>query len=245
MPERHAAAERRAWWRLSAEYEAQLPRFGRTDALLALAVAALFTLLVVLSGLWYNSRAEFPSIEARTRLGLAQLTVLLVVLGVLAALRKQDARTFGFSRTHLGRSLLVGAVLAALFLGAARAIAVADGTAPELTGGILPNLVTYYLAIGFTEELVWRGWVTPRLEGAFRRRWVGVVVAGALFGLMHLPFTYLMDPLPLGKFLATYWWRAAIPFGWHFVFWYLYGRFSSLAAPTLFHLALNLAGDMM
>ncbi len=236
----------RAWWRLSSEYEGQLGRFTRGDAGLAIAVVVASVAATVAQGLWFAAQPDYPHIDVRIRVGLAELTVLLLLVGMLAAARRQDARSFGFSRTHLGRSLLVGVVLAAVFLGVARAIGMASGTAPDVDAYMLSRAIPYYLiVIGFTEELVWRGWATPRLEATFGRRWVGVVLAGILFGLMHLPFTYILNPLPLGEFLGTYWWRMVIPFAWHFPLWWLYGRFNSLAAPTLLHLAMNLSGEIM
>lgn len=73
-----------------------------------------------------------------------------------------------------------------MMLGGCWLVGAADGK-PATSPSIITFGVPYYLVvIRFCEELLWRGFVTTRLAAAFRHPWMGVVLAGALFGLSHL-----------------------------------------------------------
>ena len=173
--------------------------------------------------------------------GFAETAVWIAIIWWLAARRGQRPSSFGFSTSRLGRSLIAGAVVAAIFIAGTAALGlVMNGRLETPQPAWFYWGIPYYLIIiGFTEELIWRGFVTPRLAAQFSHRWIGVTLAGLLFGLSHLPFRYALDPLPLPEFLAANWWAVVIPMAWHFVLWWLYQRWNSLAAPTLMHLAMN------
>jgi membrane protease YdiL (CAAX protease family) len=44
----------------------------------------------------------------------------------------------------------------------------------------------YIIFIGFYEELIFRGFLWPRLVVGFGRTW-GTIISGVFFGMMHLP----------------------------------------------------------
>lgn len=228
------------WLQLSDEYRSETRRFGRPDLWLALAMVTLSLVVLYLKGT-YDAGREYPGEAAQLRRGFAEVAIWLLLLGVIVALRGQSARSLGFSRSHLGRSLRAGVIGAAV-------VVVATALLGLLLNGAIQQPETYWLTwgvpyylvvIGFQEELLWRGFVTPRLEAQFARRWIGVVLAGVLFGLMHVPYQYAISGLSLGEFLSTGWIQLLIPMGWHFVLWWLYAKWNSLAAPTLVHWAMN------
>jgi membrane protease YdiL (CAAX protease family) len=46
-------------------------------------------------------------------------------------------------------------------------------------------LLVLAIAVGFSEELVARGYLIPRLERLLRSTWASVLVSAAVFGLLH------------------------------------------------------------
>ena len=235
-----ASPARKAWWQTSQEYDRGLRAFGRADLWLALAVVALSFVALYLKGL-HDAGRDYLGEAAQLRVGFAEVTIWLVLLGVVVALRRQEAQSFGFSRTRLGRSFTAGLIGAAIMVAATATLGLLlNGSLQQPEPYWFTWGIPYYLVvIGFQEELLWRGFVTPRLEAQFGRRWIGVLLAGVLFGLMHVPYQYAISGMSLGQFLAAGWVQLLIPVGWHFVLWWLYARWNSLAAPTLVHWAMN------
>jgi len=227
-----------------AAYRESLAGFTRTDVWLAVAMMIASCVDTYRWGRFYATRSSIPHREILAR-GFIGVAVLLAAVAVVLAARRQRWRTVGFGTAHVRRSLLVGAVIAAVMLGGSWLVGASLGY-PATSPLILTYGLPYYLVmIGFFEEVVWRGFVTTRLAAAFRRPWVGVVLAGALFGLSHLVMPLAYGGADVASILIENWWRVPIPFAWHFVLWWLYARYDSLAAPTLLHLAMNLSGELL
>lgn len=236
----------RRWWRPSEDYERQLRRYSRVDMWLALGAVAVSLLTLYLKGL-HDAGRSFPGPSAQLAAGFAEAAIWLLLLGTVVALRRQGVPSLGFARKQLVRSLLAGAVLAVLVIAGTAALGLLlDGQLKSPQAYWFTWGVPYYLVvIGFQEELLWRGFVTPRLAAQFTRRWIGVLLAAVLFGLMHLPYQFAISGLAFGDFMAARWLQLIIPMAWHFLFWWLYARWNSLAAPTLVHWAMNWSGLML
>lgn len=174
--------------------------------------------------------------------GFLELGVVLAVIALTLAVRRQSWRTVGFGTAHLRRSLLVGAVPAALLLAGGWLLGAAQGM-PANSWRVLTFGVPFYLVVvAFTEEVFWRGFLTTRLATAFPGG-TGVLLAGVLFGFLHLVGSF--GESGFGWWVvAANWWRVVIPFALHLLSWWLYRRYDSLAAPTLVHMAINLSGDL-
>lgn len=231
--------------RLCSEYRRDVARFTRVDGVLALLLVA-----VSMTTLWFTGihARTGPDPELWTSLwwGIAEALVWAGVIVVIALARRQGLGSVGYSRTHLRRSLLAGLAVAGLLVAVTAVVGAATGSPPHWRPLLFTYGAPYYLiVIGFAEEALWRGFVTPRVAAQFERHWVGVALAGVLFGLMHAPFTMALNDIGVTAFLAEYWWRLVVPFAWHFVLWFLYARFNSLAAPTLVHFAMNWSGEMV
>jgi membrane protease YdiL (CAAX protease family) len=87
----------------------------------------------------------------------------------------------GLTRTKLGRSLAIGTVLAAGWL-------IGAGTLGELLRPRVEHLFVLIgaLSVGFSEEIMWRGYVQSRLSD-----WIGtprgIILAATIFALLHVP----------------------------------------------------------
>lgn len=111
------------------------------------------------------------------------LVVAVSLMPVLVALRSSrlGLDSVGLTRVNLGRSVAVGIALAALWL-------LVSGTLHQLRG-LRPehaSVLVAATAVGFSEEIVWRGYVQSWLI-----RWIGmrngVVLAATVFALFHIP----------------------------------------------------------
>mgnify|MGYP000362532206 CR=1 FL=1 len=143
------------------------------------------------------------------------LMVLLALAGIAAHGRPGE---YGLKPRSLKFSAkwccYVLALFLAAYLAALLAISLAGGRVALNPTGLLKALAWYYLAVGFAEELFFRGYVQSRLNEVFTekyRRFLGVdfewtqgtlITAVFLFGLPHLltgvnPFTKTLRVGPL------------------------------------------------
>jgi membrane protease YdiL (CAAX protease family) len=224
-----------------------IARYTPVDGWLAIGLVGFVAAKYWLLGSYYatisaTSPSGLPSGPGEAlRLGLGALgaAVTVAVLAALLRFRGHSWDTVGLSRQNMQQSTRAGLLLSLLLITSVWLIGRWNSTPPDFNLTMITFGVPFYLGvIGFTEEIVFRGYLTTRLAGIGRRR-VGVVAAGLIFGLSHLPFQLAQTTLPLGTFLAQIWPNLVIPFCWHFVFWALYKRWNNLAAPVLFHFALN------
>lgn len=230
---------RRSWWRPGVDYQATLAKYTRADAVLAATAVVLGYALLFLEG-WQARTSPPPNALAEIGTDLAVLAMWGALLGGVVALRRQGAGALGLGRGHLGASLRAGAIAAGLLLAVALVIGVIGrGALPTPRLAWFVWGIPYYLCIAVTEELLWRGFVTPRLSAAWRRRWLGVALGGVLFGLSHIPFHWMVSGLGLWQFLASSWWMVVIPALWHLPLTWLYAKWNSLLAPVLLHLVMN------
>jgi membrane protease YdiL (CAAX protease family) len=71
-------------------------------------------------------------------------------------------------------------------------------------------LVYTALTAGVTEELIFRGYLLPRLEMVFKSPYPAIFFSSLLFGLAHFrygTFINVVDPFVIGLLLAIYYWK--------------------------------------
>ena len=92
-----------------------------------------------------------------------------------------------------------------------------------------PFLLFYtVITAGVTEELLFRGYLLPRLELFVRNRYVAILITSLLFGLGHYRFGTIRNvagPIVIGLVLAVY-----------------YDRWRNIKVMILFHTLWDLAG---
>ncbi len=223
--------------RISEEYKAETQQFNRVDALLCLLLYAAILVSYYTMGLIFTADSVTLT-EGLIGVGTGILSLVLCALVFLfCRLRGQRLSSIGFSGAKAVPSLITGLILAvlaaALFgaLGALRGATVRGGLAAVL------RLFYYLFEIAFVEELLFRGYIGPRLYGFFKHKLLGIAATGLLFSLMHIPFQMLMAHMSLAAYLSAMWFNLILVFFMHLLFQFLYAKFNSLLAPTLFHAA--------
>jgi uncharacterized protein len=106
-------------------------------------------------------------------------------------------------------------------------------------GNALSAIIFYLFFLGFGEELLFRGYIQSRLNAAFGKpfhffgvRWGGgIVIAAALFGLMH---ALNIGSLVSGHWELTWWWGFWTFFG-GLVLGFVREKSGSIVAPTILH----------
>ncbi|MEO8860155.1 MAG: CPBP family intramembrane glutamic endopeptidase [Ginsengibacter sp.] len=73
-----------------------------------------------------------------------------------------------------------------------------------------PLLIFTALTAGIVEELIFRGYMLPRLVNIFKSPFLGIAVSSILFGLLHYKYGTIFNvagPIFIGAVFATYYWK--------------------------------------
>ena len=81
------------------------------------------------------------------------------------------------------------------------------------------------LTAGVTEELIFRGYLLPRLEILFKNKWVAIIISALLFGLAHGGYGDLN--------------RMLVPLVIGIIFGYYYSRYRSLTVLIICHFLID------
>ncbi|MEP6746600.1 MAG: type II CAAX endopeptidase family protein [Bacteroidota bacterium] len=83
----------------------------------------------------------------------------------------------------------------------------------EITNILRTNMPLFLftcLTAGIMEELIFRGYLQPRLEIIFKSPLLAIVVSSLLFGLMHFKYGTIINvagPIFIGLIFACYYWK--------------------------------------
>jgi len=115
----------------------------------------------------------------------------IVLLPVIVAMRRtgQKLESIGINGKDKGRMLVLGLTLSAISL------TVLGFPAPSVGGGFAGFSISlvfglvYHAVVGFSEEIVWRGYIQTRMI-AHSGTLEGLVATSLLFATWHFPMSY-------------------------------------------------------
>ena len=146
----------------------------------------------------------------------------------------QNLGSIGISGENKGRMLALGLIPSVVY------VTVAGFVAPSLGGGFngLSSSLVYglivYTLVGFSEEIVWRGYVQTRLI-ALSGTSKGLVTTAMLFALFHFPTRfYLYSGVALEGLVS-----AILLFPVSLLFGYMMLRSQNIIPSSIFHLLVN------
>jgi membrane protease YdiL (CAAX protease family) len=113
---------------------------------------------------------------------------------IACRIEKRRVADLGFRKEKLFIQILIGVSIAAVlsFLIGALPILIGGSGASLIgekqtnTANIIYSIVTYLVFIGLSEELIFRGYIQTQINELTKRKFVGVLIAAALFGLWHI-----------------------------------------------------------
>lgn len=104
---------------------------------------------------------------------------------VVLKFRKQKINTIGLRRQGLKSSIYIGAILSSMFW-------VYYISSKGFSIKLICGSIFYIIFTGFYEELIFRGFLWPRLVVGFGRTW-GTILSGIFFGMAHLPIDIVFN----------------------------------------------------
>jgi membrane protease YdiL (CAAX protease family) len=108
---------------------------------------------------------------------------------------------------------------------------------------IVFSVFFWFIMVGISEELVFRGFLQTRIYGLFKSHLIAVPLVGAMFAMIHMP-AFVIDILAAPEPFILTWpfvrW-ILLYFVVHILFVALHRKYNSLAAPVILHGFMNLS----
>lgn len=160
----------------------------------------------------------------------------LVIIYVILKIRKQKFHTIGLRKKGLWSSLIVGGILFIIFINSYL-------SSNNLNSNLFYNIIFYVFFIGFNEELVFRGFIWPRLVKSYGKL-LGTILSGMFFGAAHLPLDIVwnnvsvFDAVVLGKAGGVNILGGVV---FSLIYCYIYTRNNNILLPSFIHGILDLS----
>lgn len=213
-------------------YKEMISRYTKTDGVLAIALYVFLMVSYYFMGLLF--------VQKQIYLGIPVNLLFIIICIVLVLSRKQKLASVGITLKNIKKALLTGALLGIIF-------SFFMNVLPNILAGgkiithnqALHNIFYYFIVISLSEEVVFRGYIQTRIYGLIKNDILAVIVAGLLFYAMHLPFQMPVNGMQINLI------NMAIMVVLHILMNFLYRKYNSLAAPTVFHGLLDWGGNLL
>jgi len=214
-------------------YKQMVISYNKTDGVLAICFFVTCMVLLYLTG-WVLVQFD---VLLNSIYGL--VTIFLALMLVRG--RKQSVQTVGITKANIFRSSLVGIILSVPFVIFAVIPRLTEITHPIQPLYVLYSIFFYLIVVSFGEEVVYRGYIQPRLHGLIKNNFLAVALGGIMFSIMHIPFQSALYYFHNGQLWPS--WITPLQlllwFGWHIVFNEIYRKYNSLAGPVILHFFMN------
>ena len=126
--------------------------------------------------------------------------------------KKYGAGFYALSMVVLFVIIIIGVVLIQHILSISGLLKKSD-VVSEMTKNFrnnMPLLLFTCLTAGVTEEIIFRAFLLPRLEVAFNKPWLAILLSSLLFGLGHAGFGTIVNiavPVFIGLIFAWHYWK--------------------------------------
>lgn len=222
----------------SEEYVQHTMKYGRTDALLACSIFVVMLLLFGLMGkvfVYVDNNFRLTETYIFYITGIISLFLIALVF-LLCFIRKQKFTTIGFDKTHAIKSLSMGILLFIIVIVLRGIIPVISGSRIQTDiGQIAMRTIYYFVFVALMEEIIVRGYIGTRLYGYLRNKGLSILIVGLMFSFEHIPFQLMITQMNLLEYIIMNWYDLLRVTIFHFWFQWLYSKYNSIIAPTIFH----------
>ena len=213
------------------EYIKNLEAYTFRDAVTAIALYAIVMIVYYIMGKIYFQSGVYHGVIVN--LGIILLPIILCF---------RNLSKTGLSARNLKKSLIVSFILGMIVL---LSISIIPGIISQAkllpVSKIAYNVFYYFVIIGFSEEISFRGFIQPRLYPVFKREWITVLAGGVLFVFMHYPFQMAARGMSFGEYWPQFIGNAPMQLIWHCVLTWLCRRYGNIFGSTVMHGCLDMS----
>jgi membrane protease YdiL (CAAX protease family) len=213
------------------KYKDTLEKYSYNDGIAAIVFYVLVMVLYYVMGVLFDKKNLYLGYEVN--FFLAILCILFVLI------RKQPIKTIGFGKKNLSKSLILGMIISAVLLIINLISGVSGGYRLNTTTKLILNFGYYFFVIALVEEIIFRGFIQTRIYGIIRKPFFAVMVTAFMFMVYHVPFQMGAAHMGFWEYVLNNHVTLLFTFLWHIVFNFLYVKYNSIAAPTVFHAVMD------
>lgn len=217
----------RNFFKTDESYKFQVISHGKKDALAAIAFWGVVMGTYYLMGQIYADKGVYLGVLVNLVLGSLCIAFIL--------LRKEKMMTIGFTKNNAFKSIILGGILGILVVIGNNVMNIVWARQLVQIQSIIANLVYYMLVISLVEEVIFRGYIQTRIYGLVKKPLFAIILVGILFMLIHIPFQMGQAKMGLFAYIQRSWITLIFTFIWHVVFDFLYRKYNTIYASTVFH----------
>ncbi|MFL0268053.1 CPBP family intramembrane glutamic endopeptidase [Candidatus Clostridium radicumherbarum] len=221
----------KGFFTIDKEYKDTVEKYNYKDGISAITFYLLVIVLYYVMGVLYGKKNLYLGYEAN--LFLAILCILFVLF------YKQPIKTIGFGKKNLSKSLILGLVLSAVLLIINLILGISGGYRFNTASKLILNFGYYFFVIALVEEIIFRGFIQTRIYGIIEKPFIAVIVTAFMFMAFHIPFQMGASHMKFLAYVSNNYITLLFTFLWHIVFNFLYTKYNSIAAPTVFHAVMD------
>jgi len=223
----------RSFFKTEESYKEQVAKYDKKDALMAIVVWVVVMATYYLMGQLYANKGVDFGIYVNIALAISCVSLVL--------LRKEKIATIGFTKNNMGKAIVLGSILGILIVVGNSVVNIANGSALASPQHIVINFLYYMLVISLVEEVIFRGYIQTRLYGFVKKPLFTIILGGIFFMFMHIPFQMGYARIGLFAYVQLNWITLIFTFMWHIIFDFLYRKYNTIYASTIFHGFMNWA----
>lgn len=223
-------------------YQENLKQYTLQDGVLAFAVFGIFIIMYTIMGVL---EVKLTFIQENIMLiGCICNGVLIIVTILIVKARKQSLSSIGLVKGKWKTSCITGMILAAIWFFNNCGSYLLQGN-KLISGQKIIVYIIYFLLVSICEEVAFRGFISTRLNGVIKSRWLVVLVSGLLFIIMHFPYRMIAYGMSLHKLtIGNPGWILDL-FVTHLILHFIYAKTNSLYGAILPHWMSNLANSIV
>jgi len=227
---------------MESKFSQEVNKFGKKDGILALGVCLLSIFLVAIPSAVRNAGFPMPLFAVRI---IEYIPIVIIIVIVLC--KKQGFASIGLHKEKLWSAIRLGLLFSLITI-------VFNGIIPGIYGGF--NQLTFAsilsafaisLLLATWEDILFVGFVTPRLYGLVKFGWIAIPIGAFLFALMHVPSWIMNDALYFGSW--HYAWLSSLQFmRWcinHIFFFAIFKKYHSIVPVIIAHTINNSVWDLV
>jgi len=179
---------------MESRFGKEISRFGKKDGILALCMFLFSTLLIVASITVRNMGFPMPWFVARIIEYIPVVTIIVIVLH-----NKQGLSYIGIHKEKLWPAIRLGLLFSLIPIIFRGLIPGFYGGFNRLSLGAIISAFAISLLFAAWEDILYAGFITPRLYGFIKSGWFAIPLGALLFAIMHVPAWVLNGGMHFGS----------------------------------------------
>jgi membrane protease YdiL (CAAX protease family) len=163
---------------------------------------------------------------------------------ILLKIRRQNIKSVGIKKEKALKSILLGIIFSIPLVSLPIINAINQGKKVLSLTSLIWLFLYFLIEIAFVEELSFRGFIQTRIQGVIKIKWLGIVVVGIMFGLMHIPYQMIKANMSLSEFLVRDSGHLITTVVIHIYLVYLYTRNNDIISTSAAHTLMDFIPSM-